>query len=411
LKPTSKRHEAVIIGAGAAGLCAAITAAREGLRPLLLEQNKEAGKKIRVSGNGKCNIGNAHIQANRFHSQNPNFIHETLQGFDRSRIEAFFLSIGLPLDEKEDGKLFPLSYEASSVVALLVDEALRCGVKIRYDCRISRLEHCDGTFLLHTDEETITASKLLIASGSVAAPKLGGNDSGYIFAQRMGHTLIPRHPALVQLVTEETWVKQCAGVKMNGVVKLYVNGTYTGEKRGDILFTNYGISGLAILDLSREVSLHLAAFDYCELQLDLMPHFSKERLTNLLMANIRTDSDRELGLWLRGILPKKLATTIIMHASCKSKKERELNRKEINKIVHTIKHLRLSITQTRGFEYAEVATGGIDTTEVDPHTMASKLLPDLYFAGEILDVDGDRGGFNFHFAWVSGIRAGQALAK
>jgi predicted Rossmann fold flavoprotein len=222
----------------------------------------------------------------------------------------------------------------------------------------------------------------------------------------MGHTLIPRHPSLVQLCSEETWVKACAGVKVAGIAKLYANGEYITEKKGDLLFTNYGISGLAILDLSREVSTRLANFDYCELSLDLMPEMSKEKLTNLLLGRVQKGSEKPLALWLQGIINKKLISIILEQSKCKIKEESGLNRKEINRLVHTIKNLKLSINDTKGFTGAEVATGGIDTTEVNPQMMESKRIPNLFFAGEILDVDGDRGGFNFHFAWVCGLRVG-----
>jgi predicted Rossmann fold flavoprotein len=198
-------------------------------------------------------------------------------------------------------------------------------------------------------------------------------------------------------------------VKISGIARLFVNGEEVTQREGDLLFTSYGISGLAILDLSREISVHLAAFNYCELSLDLMPAFSKEKLTNLLLGRIDKESPKPILLWLQGIIHKKLAKIILSHSKCRSKTEGELNRKEINALVHTIKNLRLSISDTKGFKHAEVATGGIDTTEVDPQTMASKLIPSLYFAGEVLDVDGDRGGFNFHFAWVSAMRAAKAM--
>jgi predicted Rossmann fold flavoprotein len=220
----------------------------------------------------------------------------------------------------------------------------------------------------------------------------------------MGHTLIPRHPALVQLCSDERWVKPCAGVKVAGVAQLYANGEYITEKKGDLLFTNYGISGLAILDLSREVSTRLANYDYCELNLDLMPELSKEKLTNLLLGRIDEKSAKPIEIWLHGFMNKKLISIILEQSKCRAKQENELNRKEVSKLVYTLKNLKLSISDTKGFQGAEVATGGVDTTEIDPQTMESKLVPGLYFAGEILDVDGDRGGFNFHFAWVSGLR-------
>jgi len=395
----------IIIGAGAAGLCAAITVAREGRKVTLLEQNSKIAKKILVSGNGKCNIDNRYIDNKRFHSQDQKFIEEVLNGYGYKSVESFFTSIGLELIEGKEGKMFPMSLQSSSVVELLEYEAKRVGVQIVCDCAVTSINKEDDTFILETTQGIKTCEKLLIASGSPAAPQLGGSNSGYAFATKMGHTLIPRHPSLVQLCSEETWVKECAGVKVAGVAKLYANGEYITEKEGDLLFTNYGISGLAILDLSREVSIRLANYDYCELNLDLLPELSKEKLTNLLLKRIKEGSDKPLSLWLQGVINKKLIPIIVEQSKCKAKLEKDLNRKEINKIVHTIKNLKLSINDTKGFAGAEVATGGINTTEVNAKTMESKLVPNLFFAGEILDVDGDRGGFNFHFAWVTGMRA------
>jgi len=395
----------IIIGAGAAGLCAAITSARAGYKVTLLEQNNKTGKKILVSGNGKCNIDNKYININRFHSQNPSFIEEVLEEYDFKSVEKFFTSIGLELVEGKEGKIFPMSLQASSVVELLEYEAKRAGVLIICDCTVTSISKNSDTFTIETSQGTKTCKKLILSSGSPAAPQLGGSNSGYAFATKMGHSLIPRHPSLVQLCSEESWVKGCAGVKVAGVAKLYANGEYITEKKGDLLFTNYGISGLAILDLSREVSTRLANFDYCELSLDLIPELSKEKLTNLLLSRVKKESEKPLALWLQGIINKKLISIILEQSSCKVRVEDQLNRKEINKLVHTIKNLKLSINDTKGFQGAEVATGGIDTTEVNPQTMESKIVPDLFFAGEILDVDGDRGGFNFHFAWVTGMRA------
>jgi len=396
----------IIIGAGAAGLAAAITLGRAGQQVILLEQNSKVGKKILVSGNGKCNISNRHIDLHHFHSNNPAFVEEILDGYDLKKIERFFASIGLVLVEGRAGQMFPMSLQASSVVELLTYEAQRVGVEIICDCTVSSIEKEGGHFILETSQDTKQCNKLLITTGSPAAPQLGGNTSGYAFASRLGHTLIPRHPSLVQLCTEEGWVKSCAGVKVAGRATLYANGEQITSREGDILFTHYGISGLAILDLSREVSTRLTNFDYCELSLDLMPKFSKEKLTNLLLNRIDKESQKPLSLWLQGIIHKKLIPILLAQSKCKSRVEGELNRKEINKLVHSIKHLKLSISDTRGWEGAEVATGGIDTQEVNPQTLESTLVPNLYFGGEILDVDGDRGGFNFHFAWVCGLRVG-----
>ena len=394
----------IIIGAGASGLVGAIVLARQKQRVTLLEQNSKIGKKILVSGNGRCNITNRNITLNRFYSSNLSFVQEVLKGYSSKEIEDFFNTIGLELIEEKEGKMFPLSLQASSVVELLEYEAKRLGVEILCNTKVTAIEKKNGLFLVQTSQGEKKASHLILASGSSAYPQLGGSNSGYAFATKMGHSLIARHPSLVQLCSDESWVKACSGVKVVAEVTLFVNKEQIVQKRGDILFTNYGISGLAILDLSREVSTRLASFDYCELSLDVMPHFSKEKLTSFLLGRINKTSSKPLDLWLQGVMNKKLALIIIKHAKTKAKVESELNTKEIKKLVHTLKNLKLSIGDTKGFKHAEVATGGIDTTAVNPKTMESKIVKNLYFIGEILDVDGDRGGFNFHFAWVCGLR-------
>ncbi|SFZ97324.1 NAD(FAD)-utilizing dehydrogenases [hydrothermal vent metagenome] len=394
----------IIIGAGASGLIAAITNARAGLKVTLLEQNSKIGKKILVSGNGKCNIDNKYIDEKRFHSQNPQFVEDVLENYDFKVVEKFFTSIGLELVEGKEGKMFPMSLQSSSVVELLEYEAIKVGVDIYCDTKVIDINKKDNIFTVKTTQGLKKCDKLLLALGSPAAPQLGGNDSGYAFATKMGHSLIKRHPSLVQLCSEESWVKDCAGVKVAGLAKLYANNQYIIEKKGDILFTNYGISGLAILDLSREVSIRLASYDYCELSLDLMPEYSKEKLTNLLTNRVLPNSNKPIKTWLQGVINKKLIHIILEQSKSKAKEEQQLNRKEVGKLVYAIKNLKLSISDTKGFKGAEVSTGGIDTSEVNAHDMQSKIVPNLYFAGEILDVDGDRGGFNFHWAWTTGLR-------
>jgi predicted Rossmann fold flavoprotein len=399
----------IIIGGGAAGLCAAITAARSRVNITILEQNSKIGKKILVSGNGQCNITNAHISPERFHSQNPEFIAKILEEYGVESVKNFFDSLGLPLIEGKEGKMFPMSLQASTVTEILKYEAETLGVEIITECEVTAIKKEKENFVLQTSQGNFACEKLLLASGSPAAPQLGGNDSGLQFAESMGHTLIPSHPALTQLVSDEKWVKQASGVKVAGVTKLYANGEYITEKKGDLLFTNYGISGLAILDISREVSTRLANYEYCELNLDLMPELIKEKLTNFLISKINKESQKPIILWLQGVINKKLIHIILEQSKCTAKTELELNRKEIGKLVYAIKNLKLPISDTKSFKGAEVATGGVDTREVNPETMESKLVQNLYFAGEILDVDGDRGGFNFHFAWVSGMRVGNSL--
>ena len=398
-----------IVGGGASGLIAAILIGRAGISVRLLERNSRVGRKILASGNGKCNISNRNITPDRFHSQDPDFVATVLKEYPYEVIEKFFDSIGLPLIEGKEGKIFPMSMQASSVVKLLEYEAERVGVEIVCDCAVESIQKEGERFVLETSQGREESSVVLLAAGSPAAPQLGGNESGMGLAESLGHSLIPSHPSLVQLVSDEEWVKQASGVKVSGRVKLYSNGSFVAERSGDLLFANYGISGLAILDISREVGLQLAEYAWCELQLDLFPQMSKEKLTQFLLHRIRKDSQKPLPLWLTGVINEKLIPVIIEQSGCQAVKEGSLDRKAIGKLVYTLKNLKLSISGTRDFKGAEVATGGVDTGEIDAETMASRRASGLYLAGEVIDVDGDRGGFNFHFAWVSGMRAAKAI--
>ncbi len=401
----------LIVGAGAAGMAAAITAARRGVKVTLLEQNEKPGKKILVSGNGRCNIANRRPDPSRFHCGEPEFLSKALKGYDAGRIESFLGSLGLELVEETEGKLFPMGRQAHSVVELLTRECQRLGVELVTDCQVHAIRKEEKGFLVESSQGAFHRQRLLLASGSPAAPQLGGSNAGMLFAQSLGHRLIPPRPALVALESEETWPAKASGVKVEARVRLYASGNAVTEREGDLLFTDYGVSGLAILDLSREASLRMAEWEPCELRIDLFPRQSKERLTKLLQKRIDPQRNLPIDLWLEGILHRKLVPILLERSGVRSRSEGDLGRKQIGQLVYPMKNLSLSLSQSRDFRYAEVATGGIDVAEVNPQTMESRIVPGLHFAGEILDVDGDRGGFNFHWAWTSGIRAGMAMVS
>ena len=394
----------VVIGGGASGLLASILISRKNMKVTLLEKSNKIGKKILASGNGKCNIGNINPALSFYHSNNPQFIEKVLKGYGAKEIMNIFKTIGIEIIEGEDGKLFPISLQASSVLDILEYEAKKFGVEIICNCNIKQILKNNNEFIIKTDDNSIIAKKILLASGSPASPQLGGSHSGFNIASSLGHNIITSLPSLVQLSSTEDFLKDISGVKIYSVVKLYANNNYITQKEGDVLFTNYGISGLAILDISRDVSLELANYSYCELSIDLMPNHTKEVLLKMFLFHV--NNNKEIDVWLNGFINKKLIHIILEQSKCKIKESKNLNRKEIIKIIYSIKNFKLSISKTRGFKGAEVAIGGVDTKEVNPITMESKIVKNLYLAGEILDIDGDRGGFNFHFAWVSAMRVG-----
>ncbi len=420
-------YQNIIIGAGASGLISAICLARKGETVLLLEKNRVVGKKLLATGNGRCNITNKNIDSLRFHSSNISFIKEIIKDFNFNKIESFFNSIGIILIELKDGKVYPMSLKASSVVDILEYEVKALGVKICCETLVKEITKENNQFIVTINSikdlsETMAlassnsgakaplpsleykSKKLIIATGLEASSQLGGSSFGLDIASSFNHPIIATLPSLVQLCSKEDYLKYLVGVKQEGSVSLTANGEFISQIRGDVLFTKYGVSGLAVLDISREVSLRLNNYEYCLLNIDLMPDINKNQLVQLLSSRLDNKSDKPILLWLEGFINKKLAKVIIDKSKIESKILKNLNKKDINKIVYIIKNLSLEIDSTKGFDGAEVSAGGVDTKYINPKNMSSLLVDNLYFTGEILDVDGDRGGYNLHFAWLSGIR-------
>lgn len=398
----------VIVGAGASGMVTAIVAARRGKKVLLLEKNHKVGKKLLATGNGKCNITNQKPTNNRFYSQNLSFIEQSLHGYNYQTIKQFFKSIGLELIEAKEGKVFPMSLQASSVVALLVCECEQLGVKILCDVLVDKITKEHNLYTLHHKKGNIKSAKVVIATGHQSAPQLGGVMDGVHFAQNFGHSVIKDFPTLVQLTSARKDLKQMAGVKIESKITLK-QGQNSIQKEGDVLFTAYGISGLAILDISRFVMQQLIHTPTVTLELDLMPKMSREQLIALMKKSLRKKSQKPLALWLQGFINKKLISVIVEPLKLPQLLESQVTIEHIEKIVERMKAFSFVVNGSRGYKGAEVATGGIDTREVNAQTMESKKHKGLYFTGEVLDVDGDRGGFNLHFAWVCGMRAGQSV--
>ncbi len=402
--------DVVIIGAGASGLVSAIVSARRGKKVLIVEKNNKVGKKLLATGNGKCNITNQRPTLDRFYSDNPKFIAQVFEDYNYQTIKQFFKTIGLELIEAKEGKVFPMSLQASSVVELLVCECEQLGVKILCETEVESIIKKSNKYeLIHTQGKVKT-EKLVIATGHCSAPQLGGVDMGLTFAKKLGHSIIDSFPTLVQLTSASKNLKRMAGVKVESKVSLELNNK-TIEKQGDVLFTTYGISGLAILDISRFVMEVLLEKKNIMLTIDLMPKMSRGQLLALMKKSLIKKSSKPLKVWMQGFINKKLILPILEPLKLQNKTIGSItsNIKELEKIVDGIKAFKFTVNGSKGYKGAEVATGGVNTKEINPKTMESKLHKGVYFTGEVLDVDGDRGGFNLHFAWVCGLRAGEAL--
>lgn len=401
-----------IIGGGAAGLMSAITAARLGGDVTIYEHNSSIGKKILASGNGRCNIINTTATADDYFGTDPDFASYALEHLPFSDFVSFCQTIGLLLDIKEDGRCYPLSNEAKSVLNALNSAAKIAGVNILTDTKVTKLSKSEESFIVHTDHDKRMFDKILIATGSEAAPQLGASDDGYRFASSFGHTIISTYPSLVQLHLNSKIHHKMAGVKTFAEVTLYLNNKEAQKAQGDILFASYGISGLAILDISQKASLALLNHQKVMLSINLLPRFNAKELNDILLGLITAVPNHTIETILGGLIPAK-TVAYLCEASVinPTKAVSLLTPKEIMKLTELIQNWKFEVNGTHGFKHAEVSGGGIATKDINAQTMESKLVKGLYFAGEVLDIVGKRGGYNFNFAWASGMIAGREMGK
>ncbi|MFT7861111.1 MAG: NAD(P)/FAD-dependent oxidoreductase [Sulfurimonas sp.] len=388
-----------IIGAGASGLFCAIECAKNGVSVDLYEQNAKAAKKILVSGNGRCNISNNSLDINDFFSQNPQFVEYALKQFGFVELEKYLNSLGLLLNVLDDGRAYPLSNEAKSVANTFVQTAKNFGVNLITETKISSLKELQKKY-----------DAVVVATGSEAASHLGGCADGYNFARELGHNIIPSYPSLVQLELSSPIAKKMQGAKVDGEVSLYINGVKEDTISGDILFTNYGVSGFAILDISQMASEALLNYQAVDISLKLLPKFNAQQLSNHIVKSAQSNPDFTIFDILLGVLPTKIVNGILEMLSLEPNLS-TIDTKLSKKLANQILNWKFEVSDTHGFRHAEVSGGGVDTAEIDAKTFQSKKEPKVYFIGEVLDVVGRRGGYNFAFAFASGYLAAQNIIK
>ena len=404
-----------IIGAGAAGIMAGITAKRlnKNIQIDLFDANKGIGKKILASGNGRCNISNSSITSKNYIGENPDFVNFALKEFDFKAFEKFCKSIGLLLDVKESCKVYPLSNEAKSVTNLLEMALNELGVNIYLESFVRDIEKIDEKFNIKLDETEYKGyDKVLISNGLGAAPQLNANESGLDFASKFGHSYNLTYPSLVGLKTDNTYNGKLQGVKKECNVSLFVNNNLEQEIFGDVLFTSYGVSGFAILDISQLAVLNLSTYQDVKIAINFFPKINKNDLADQIQSLLKTVPNQRVVDILTGMVSNKIAPVLL--DICKiniDTKANEINAKQIKAIAYQLNSWKIKIVDTQGFGHAEASGGGVRTIEVDNRTYESKLVKNLYFAGEVLDIVGNRGGFNLHFAWASGYLVGKSLAK
>ncbi|MEA3288981.1 MAG: NAD(P)/FAD-dependent oxidoreductase [Campylobacterota bacterium] len=393
-------NKTAIIGAGASGLISAVFLGRKNIPVTIFEKNSKVGRKLLTTGNGRCNITNTHICVDNFHCTDPEFVKYPINAFDYNSCKKFFNEIGIEFTQGAKNRIYPMSLTASSVVDLLEYECIKNNVNIQLDTQVDKVEYKNGKYIINSKD---SFDNVIVASGSIAMPKLGSSDTGYKIAQEFGHVIIEPFASLVQLVSSNKNLDIITGVKVDGII----NGV-----QGDILFTKYGISGSAVLDISRDIAYELQYNDEVNISIDTMPLFNRKKLSDILLKRASQDPNKDIYLWLDGLMNKKLSRYIIQSSidTKNIKQVKSINRKDIQKIAHNIKNLQFTITDTKGFDSCEVCAGGVEVSNVNNKTMESKLQKGLYFTGEVLDVDGQCGGYNLHFAWASGYLASKNIS-
>lgn len=401
-----KIYDVAIIGAGPAGIMAALSASHSGKRVILVEKNDFIGRKIFATGNGRCNITNNNISLDRYHGASRDFIQNIFDQYNQNTTIQFFESLGIVLKEEDRGRIFPRTNQASTVVEALNHALIENNVYIKKSSLVKNIAKKEDFVIEIENDETIYAKNVVITTGGKASFQFGSSGDGIFWAKRFGHNIIPIFAALVPLETEETWVKDVQGIKVEAKVTSKLNNEVLKETEGDLLFTHFGISGPAVMAQAGTIS-PLVEEHKLEILIDLYPELSEQELDQKLENIFKVNNKKSARNALLGLFPAGLVPIVLKDSNTSADKNAsEISRADRLAIAKTIKGLKLTVKKVRPLKEAQVSRGGVDTSEVKS-TLESKLVPGLYFAGEVLDVDADSGGFNLQWAWSSGYVAGK----
>ena len=406
-------YDAIICGAGAAGLMAAIHAAERGRRVLLLEKGKKPGIKILVSGGTRCNITHDCDARGIVEAFGPNgkFLHSALAALGPRETVALFEAEGVATKVEDTGKVFPVSNRAVDVLDALLSRLRRSTATLAVGEPVTRLAPLpDGGFRLSTPLREITAERVVVTTGGKSYPGCGTTGDGYAFATQFSHTIVPTRPALVPLTVQPPWVGELRGITLPDVnLRVIDENKPLTSRRGSMLFAHFGLTGPSPLDVSRAVSGHPKPASLL-LEMDLLPGEPEPRFDEFVRVETAANGKKQLAVVLADKLPRRVCDQVLALAGLPlDRKAAALSKVERQKLVAAVKRLRVPLRGTLGFEKAEVTAGGVSLDEVDSRTMQSKRQPGLYFAGEVLDLDGWIGGYNFQSAWSTGWLAGRQI--
>lgn len=405
--------EIIVVGGGASGMTAAIAAARAGACVTILEQNSILGKKILSTGNGRCNLTNLNLDACGYRGDHPEFVREILDAFGSKEAADFFASLGICTKCRGE-YVYPLCDQASAVREAFVMEVRSLGIRVETECHVERIRKKDGAFHVFCGEgrPCRKASRLILAAGSRASEISGSDGSGYRLAEKLGHSLSPVVPALVQLRGKGSYFKRLAGLRTAAAVSVYADGAFAARDEGELQITDYGISGIPVFQISRYAAKALAEKKDVTVQIDFAPHLSGRSLFQELLARSRRWSDRTGEEMLNTLFPSRLIPVLLSEGGIGAGlRAGKIPPEKWRAFARTCKSFPVQITETNSFRKAQVCAGGIRTDEIWPNSMESRLVKGLYVTGEILDVDGICGGYNLHFAWATGNLAGTWAAR
>ena len=393
----------LIIGGGAGGMMAALTAAQSGHRVTLLERQARVGRKLLATGNGRCNLTNRNASPAHYHGD-AEFCDYALAQFDTEATLHFFETLGLLTMTEDSGRVYPMSNMAGSVLDVLRYALEQENIDLRTAQVVTAVKKTADGFTIKTETDAFTADAVILAAGGCAGGKVGGVMDGYQIAKALGHHRTALYPSLVQIKTDPTYPRALKGIKAECGITIYRGKEVLAQNRGEVLFTEYGISGPAIFDISRAVATGGESLT-CEL--DFFPDLDDTALQNWLDSRRQPMENREAGTLLTGSVHARLGQMIVKSAGYTSQIVSSLSEGDLAKIARQIRCFRLPILGVCGFDQAQVTAGGLRCDEFDPQTMQSRLVPGFYACGEVLDVDGDCGGYNLQWAWSSGHLAGQ----
>lgn len=402
-----------VIGGGASGMMAAVIAAENGADVTIYERNERVGKKILATGNGKCNFSNVNMQSSYFYSTNTDKVWTIIKQFDEKEVVTFFKKAGM-LSKEKNGGLYPLSGQASTVLDVLRKKLSENNVRVLTEQYVKDIvpDKQTGRITVVTKTAQHIFDRVILTCGGQAAPKTGSDGNGYKLAKKLYHQIVPTVPALVQLKCSETYFKAISGVRTDATLHLMINGKETAYESGELQFTDYGISGIVVFQLSRIAAYALHQKQNVEIYIDCMSEYDDESYASLIkarkenLANAETVED-----FFTGMLNKKLMLQFIKLAGLKpADSYKNADKKRIDKVFLLCRQLPVTVSDTNSFENAQVTAGGVPLSEVTD-TLQSTKVNNLYFAGEILDADGLCGGYNLQWAWSSGYVAGKAASK